>query len=79
MNIIPFIMGVAATYCLINIKNIWTEHSVKKELRLTIVEFFITLMVLSRGLKVPYEEIITNFNDFIDDFMIALKEVKKYE
>ena len=46
---------------------------------MTIEEFFVTLMVLNRGLDVPYQEIIENFDLFLEDFRFVLYEVKKYE
>ena len=78
MNIVFFIMGIAASCCIIKLKKIWAKSRLKKDPEMTIEEFFITLMVLNRGLDVPYKEIIENFDLFLEDFRFVLYEVKKY-
>lgn len=78
MNIVFFIMGIAASCCIIKLKKNWIKNHFKQNLEMTIEEFFITLMVLNRGLDISYEEIIENFNLFLEDFKLALREVRKY-
>ena len=79
MNIIFFVMGIAATCCVIKLKKIWAKSHLKINPEMTIEEFFVTLMVLNRGLDIPYKEIIENFDLFLEDFRFVLHEVKKYE
>lgn len=78
MSIISFVMGIAATCCIIKLKKIWVKNRLKKDPEMTIEEFFITLMVLNKGLNISYQEIIENFDLFLEDFRFVLYEVKKY-